>query len=166
MNGLIATQSQGGTVNTRSRRAVFVLSSLLLTGATAAAQDANRPKSKTLNLEALSDVPPSAYGPFAQELWVDAFAFQGKENGLQSDLTYTTNFYATNPNLTPAQERFFARLPLESGAVVTGVTCYVNDASLINNLSVTLVVRECTWFTEIASLSTQEKTSNDIAFRS
>jgi hypothetical protein len=57
-------------------------------------------------------------------------------------------------------------MPLETGAVVTGVTCYVNDPSLVNNLSVTLVVRECTWFTGIASLSAQGKTRHDIAFRS
>ena len=116
-------------------RGVFTGAFALLMATTVAAQDDNRPKNRSI-VDAPAAAAPSAYGPFSQELWIDAFAFQGKDNGIQSDLTYVSHYYATNPNITPVSERFFARLPLESGAVVTRVDCYVSDTSLINNVTV------------------------------
>ena len=116
---------------------LFMVAVVVALAVPAAAQDDNRPKNR-----AIVSVPapdrPSGWGPFDQELWVDAFAFHGKDNGVQTDLTYVSHYYATNPNLLPIQERFFARLPLESGAVVTRVDCFVNDPSVINNVSVGL----------------------------
>jgi S-layer family protein len=99
----------------------------LLAAVPVAAQDDNRPK----NLAIMSAPPelaaPSAFGPFPQQLWIDGFAFHGKDVVGQTDLSYASNYYVTNPG-SASPQRYYARLGLNSGAVINSVDCYVNDA--------------------------------------
>lgn len=67
-----------------------------------------------------------AFGSTPQDTWVAGFQFQGKLSAGQADLLYAGHYFATNPGSATPQ-RYFAQLPLPSGAQITRVECLVND---------------------------------------
>lgn len=66
-----------------------------------------------------------AFGSGIQDLWIAATEFQGKLSG-QADLNYSTFHYYNAPG-SASPVRYFAQIPLPSGAQISFIECHVND---------------------------------------
>ena len=74
-----------------------------------------------------------AYGSGPQDTWVLAPEFTGKLTAGGPDLAYSTFHYYNAPGV--ANQRYFAPIPLPSGAVIQAIQCFVGDASAVNNVA-------------------------------
>lgn len=95
--------------------------------AAAQTEDVNTPMSKAI-VPGTEEQDFGSFGLQSQDLWVAGFQFQGKLSAGQADLLYAGHYYATNPGSATPQ-RYFAQLPLTSGAIITRVECFVNDGA-------------------------------------
>jgi hypothetical protein len=87
--------------------------------------DVNAPPSSAI-VPGLDEEGFGAFGTTPQDTWIAGFQFQGKLNSGQADLLYAGHYYATNPG-SATNQRYFAQLPLPSGAQISRVECLVND---------------------------------------
>ena len=76
-----------------------------------------------------------AYGSGSQDLWIAATQFTGKERGTDPDLDYAGAHYYTATGATNA--RYYAQIPLPSGAQIQLIQCFVQDASAVNDVTLT-----------------------------
>jgi hypothetical protein len=81
-----------------------------------------------------------AYGSGSQDTWIAATQFTGKFMPTNPDLTYGPHHYYTAPGV--ANQRYFAQIPLPSGAQIQVIQCFVNDASAANNVGLGFQVYE------------------------
>lgn len=76
-----------------------------------------------------------AFGSGSQDLWIASPSFTGKLSSTAPDLIYSGNHYYNAPGVS--NQRYFAQIPLPSGAQIQVIQCFVNDASAVNDVLLT-----------------------------
>jgi hypothetical protein len=74
-----------------------------------------------------------AFGSGSQDTWILAPEFTGKLTPGGPDLAYSTFHYYNAPGVN--NQRYFAPIPLPSGAVIQTIQCFVGDSSAVNNVT-------------------------------
>jgi hypothetical protein len=134
--------TKGGNMAGLSRvvRAPIVAAFPVLVFILSAPAPAQTDPNVTMSTEIVAGKPGTNFGAFGsqnQDLWISASEFTGKLDTGQADLTYDQfYFYSNQGSGTP--QRYFAEIPLPSGAQISLVECRVTDSSAANDVFISL----------------------------